>query len=226
MPIQGRYIWQLASYRDEYYIRELPDGTIVWVGEHVPPVPASSAPTTPPGFTNVFFGRRIRTEVRGELIDVPKGRARNVFKDVLVGEPGPFIYFNLPGLGRRQLTPSRYDGSVERREWLSGFGEPDPSHLTGDYLTGVWRCDDGGTYYMHQSGLRVFWFAEHPTPAGWANVFCGRITGTTLSGQWFDVPKGSAEGFGTLDLAVSSPTRLDQSGMTGGFGGSLWDKVS
>lgn len=126
MPIEGRYIWQLDSYRDEYFIRELTDGTIVWVGEHLPPALASGAPTAPPEFTNVFFGRRIRTGVRGELIDVPKGQARNVFKDVLVGldsrVPTEYIYFNLPGLGRRQLTrDARYD-IVESRAWSERRG--------------------------------------------------------------------------------------------------------
>lgn len=227
MPLDGRYIWQLGSYRDEYHVRELADGTVVWVGEHAP---ALAEPLVQPQFTNVFRGHRTRIGIRGELVDVPKGQTRNVFKNILVGigsgDPAPFINFALSGIGRRQL---RRDGShvasAERREYLSGFVEPAPSFLTGDYLTGVWRCDDGGLYYVHQSGLRVFWFAEHPAPTGWAHVFFGRLGGTTLSGQWFDVPKGSTEGSGTLDLTISSPARLDRDRMTGGFAGSTWDKL-
>jgi hypothetical protein len=230
MPLQGRYVSPPSTYRDEYYVRELTGGTVVWVGEHIPAVAAPPAPSLPPEFTNVFLGRRIRTGLRGELVDVPKGQARNVFKNVLVGigsgEPPANIYFNLPGLGRRHVQHDpRYVGGVARREWLSGFGVPDPTFLTGDYLTGVWRGDDGGTYYIHQYGLRVVWFGEQLDAAGWANVFFGRISGTTLSGQWFDVPKGSASGYGTLDLTVTSPTQLDRSGTGGGYGGRRWNKV-
>lgn len=270
MPIQGRYIWNWPIDRpkpdyeifpqDAYYIRELPDERVVWVGEHIPLLlkpPRTDPPTPPnpptqPDFTNVFLGRRIRGWLRGDLIDVPKGKANSVLKNVLVEHlvpdppaPVPFIYFNLPSPGRRmypgtppdyKLLPSLgyrrldrdtlFGGSAERHEWLSGFGEPAPPYLTGDYLTGVWHCDDGGTYYVHQYGLHVVWFGEHPTPTGGANVFFGnRIEGTTVDGEWFDVPKGSGVALGLLRLNVVSPTRLEYAHDNGGFGGRVWTRV-
>jgi hypothetical protein len=57
----------------EYYVRELPDGTIAWVGEHAPSRGERKA------LCNVFLGRRTApTRLQGDLIDVPK---RQVFPD-------------------------------------------------------------------------------------------------------------------------------------------------
>lgn len=91
-------------------------------------------------------------------------------------------------------------------------------------LTGYYSCNDGGHYYIRQSGSTVFWFGEHPG-GGWANVFRGRLTGSTLRGQYYDVPKGAAKGQGALTLTVSNAGR-DLRLQSGSFGGSTWSKTT
>src|SRR5215216_1093692 len=88
----------------EYYVRELPDGTIVWVGEHVP------RPGELKAFTNVFMGRRTGpTQAEGDFFDVPKGRAMGVFSGVQVNLRPDEIQFRFPSGGVRTLVNPETD---------------------------------------------------------------------------------------------------------------------
>lgn len=93
-------------------------------------------------------------------------------------------------------------------------------------LTGRWTCNDGGTYYLRQSGDRVYWFGEAAgSRPAWANVFNGLIAGGRINGEWVDVPKGGAEGSGRLDLVIEDGgSRLRAVARTGGFAGSIWHR--
>lgn len=109
---------------------------------------------------------------------------------------------------------------------------------SGDDLTGTWRGNDGGSYYVTQvlGSNEVAWYAEHPTarpqvstrfsrePAqGWANVFFGERTGRNIQGMWADIPRGSENSAGHLELEVISPRLLHIVRATGGYGGTtLW----
>jgi hypothetical protein len=96
-------------------------------------------------------------------------------------------------------------------------------------LTGVWRANDGGTYWIRQIGSTKIWwvgFSGSPdTPTmgrSFSNVFTGTIVGTTITGTWVDVPRGTTAGSGTLRLAIKGSTALVKTYSSGGFGGSIW----
>jgi hypothetical protein len=216
----------------EYYVRELPDGTVAWVGE----LP-SLGPTK--AFTNVFWGRRVNaTLVEGDLMDIPKGVDKEVYRNLRVHVTGDGFFFDLPGPRRRTFRAPDSDLPInDWREWGAGFYDEgtgkDPFLLT---LTGVWKCNDGGTYYIRQVGNDIVWFGEHPG-SGWSNVFNGQRNGDRVSGRWMDVPKGVAHGSGTLEFTITSnpllnslgnqaaETILEMARATGGFGGRTWHKT-
>ncbi len=92
-------------------------------------------------------------------------------------------------------------------------------------LTGVWRCNDNGTYYVRQLGNNVWWYGES-SDGQWSNIFHGALDGNWLEGFWLDVPKGRDQDHGALRLQVDSLNefhRVDKSGDD--FGGSRWRRV-
>jgi len=92
-------------------------------------------------------------------------------------------------------------------------------------LTGYYSCNDGGHYYFKQIGNQLYWFGEHPSGI-WANVFKGTISGKTITGTFYDVPKGSIQGHGSLTLSIGC-FGLSISKTSGNqFGGSFWTKSS
>ncbi|MDI9615958.1 MAG: hypothetical protein QFX31_01115 [Methanothrix sp.] len=92
-------------------------------------------------------------------------------------------------------------------------------------LTGVWNCDDGGKYYIHQVDSTIWWYGEsNPNTPYWSNVMHGNINGDTIYADWADVPKGGAMNSGTLTLRIESNNRITAVSKTGGFGGSVWTR--
>jgi hypothetical protein len=104
----------------------------------------------------------------------------------------------------------------------------------GSDLTGVWLCDDGGLYYIRQSGDgSVTWAGLQDTGfhkgVGFTNVFLGSLSadGNSVTGEWADVPRGATANSGTIVLSIlddASGCRLERvpEQTTGGFGGSSW----
>ena len=103
-------------------------------------------------------------------------------------------------------------------------------------LTGTWRGDDAGVYYLRQEGDCLWWFGTSfadldefggKPPWGWANVAVGRIVDDTIYLEWSDV-LGDFPGRGTLTLEVSSDgdhiDKIDEL-RPGFFGGSSWERV-
>jgi len=91
-------------------------------------------------------------------------------------------------------------------------------------LTGVWSCDDGGTYYIRLIGRDVYWLGESAGGGkGWTNIFMGKLAGRRIKGSWSDVPKGGADNHGTMDLQLS-PDGLSFTTVSGGqgFTGKVW----
>jgi hypothetical protein len=94
-------------------------------------------------------------------------------------------------------------------------------------LTGVWRSDDNGTYYLRQSENMLSWYGEHSKddPA-WSNVYRAEIHGDVIQGRWSDAPKGRGMSSGTLSLKIEhNGNVLLVVQETGGFGSSRWIRV-
>jgi hypothetical protein len=90
-------------------------------------------------------------------------------------------------------------------------------------LNGVFRCNDGGTYYVRQIGNEVWWFGPSSDEgASFTNVYKGTISGDAIIGTWADVPYGQARGWGSMNLVIHSQYSFDSSYKTGGFYGSHW----
>jgi hypothetical protein len=101
--------------------------------------------------------------------------------------------------------------------------------LTGNAwgnLTGKWSCNDGGSYYLRQTGSSIVWYGESAADRPeWANVFSGRIYQGRITGSWADVPKGRSTGAGDLELVVEkSGTALRVVKKSGGFVGTRWTR--
>jgi hypothetical protein len=99
-------------------------------------------------------------------------------------------------------------------------------------LTGAWRADDRGAYYIRRLGTAVWWVGWSDPDAfrpgiGFTNVFRGTIDESTgvIDGRWADVPRGGASNAGTLrlqlDMTGDRPA-LRRIQATGGFGGANW----
>ena len=95
------------------------------------------------------------------------------------------------------------------------------------FLTGAWKANDGGTYYVRRLGNVVWWVGKSAdNGASWTNVFRGTTDGDTITGEWADVIHNS--GFGTLTLKIlgklgTGVHGLEKIGGTGsGCGGQHW----
>ena len=93
-------------------------------------------------------------------------------------------------------------------------------------MNGVWKSNDGGTYYVRQAGNEVWWVGMSKDGGrSWTNVYKGVRNGATVTGTWADVPHGRARSGGTLNLQVAGTTGVlgfNRREVTGGFGGSRW----
>ena len=113
------------------------------------------------------------------------------------------------------------------------FSMAGPGHtlcLAAKDLNGVWRANDGGTYYIRQDGNDVRWLGmSKNNGATFTNVFKGVKNGATIVGEWFDVPKGRMRSSGVLHLSIQGSTTVlgfTRTHATGGFGGSQWWQLS
>src|SRR5215468_8958646 len=96
-----------------------------------------------------------------------------------------------------------------------GFREPPPTPAPvvppgpaappgGSSLTGTWMANDGGMYFLRQIGDTLWWLGLsggllHPG-LQFCNVFHASVTGSAVTGEWSDVPRGATSGRGTLTL--------------------------
>ncbi|MFN8475243.1 MAG: choice-of-anchor D domain-containing protein [Anaerolineae bacterium] len=103
-------------------------------------------------------------------------------------------------------------------------------------LSGVWNCDDGGTYYISHFQNSIRWAGlsgdgQIYNGLWFCNVFSGSVSNNQITGRWADVPRGLTHNAGTLTLAVHTDaagnvTGLSRTAVTGGFGGSSWTFAS
>jgi hypothetical protein len=90
------------------------------------------------------------------------------------------------------------------------------------HLTGRWRSNQGGFYYLRQVGAVLWWVGLNGD--AYSNVYRGTIQGDTITGEWADVPYAAgARGSGALVLRIEgNGIRLTRVSQTGGFGDSVW----
>jgi len=97
-------------------------------------------------------------------------------------------------------------------------------------LTGTWLANDGGMYFLRQVGDALWWMGlsggfMYPG-LQFCNVFHASVTGSTVTGEWSDVPRGATSGRGTLTLRFANDSQLLRVGESGGFGASIWRRTS
>ena len=94
-------------------------------------------------------------------------------------------------------------------------------------LTGQWRGDDGGRYYLHQVGDSLYWYGQEASAKpGWANAFFGAISANRIRGNWADVPRGQKLRNGELHLTIGKDgDTLTATHQTGGFKGRHWHRI-
>lgn len=111
----------------------------------------------------------------------------------------------------------------------------DRSRRSNADLSGVWHCNDVGTYYVRQVDSKVWWLGlSRDQGRTFANVFQGTIDpgGNIISGDWADVPIGinGTRSNGGLYLRLDGSGPLSSTfvavNQTGGpFGGTAWYKL-
>ena len=97
-------------------------------------------------------------------------------------------------------------------------------------LSGIWHGNDWGTYYIQQNGQKIWWVggATYNEGTTFVNVFFGQRSGDIIKGDWADVPLGVSRGHGEMTLSCSQNAHnyvLTKTSMSGGFGGSTWEKI-
>lgn len=165
-----------------------------------------------------------REEIALRLFWTPPGGSE------VISEP---TYVPKPPESREGTGPSPATGQSQGAEPSQDTGPSGsgcawcPEDLTGLDLTGTWRSDDGGTYYITQQGHIVWWDAENSaTEPAWSNVARGILSNCVLTLEYSDVPKGSATGFGTLVLEVLSNDEMVAREKPQSYSGSHWWRVS
>jgi hypothetical protein len=96
-------------------------------------------------------------------------------------------------------------------------------------LSGRYKSNDGGTYFVKKNGNSVWWVGESPDGGGsWTNVFSGTYENGTFTGRWADVRGNDGKGtmtlrlIGAIETGVHGFERIDASGS--GFGGVRWSR--
>ena len=107
-------------------------------------------------------------------------------------------------------------------------------------LTGTYMADDGGVYYVQQSGSTLWWAgmsldSDLSADLQWhrglnfTNVFRGTINSdNTIVGDWSDVTRGTILQSGTLTMKIGSSggaIQLTKVTATGGFGATTWTQT-
>ncbi len=85
-------------------------------------------------------------------------------------------------------------------------GEPDISCediVIASTLKPFYKSDNGALIYVRQEGSKVYWLAER-FDRKFVAVFKGNYKGTEISGSYYDLAKGKAQGSGTLKVLVSN----------------------
>ena len=104
-------------------------------------------------------------------------------------------------------------------------------------LTGIWKANDGGTYYIRNIDNDVWWLGISSNDDGkiFSNILKGQIhtNNKTITADWSDIPRGTNGYYGKLALSIDSNTMLHKVNernynKSGGpsccFGASKWQR--
>ena len=97
-------------------------------------------------------------------------------------------------------------------------------------LTGTWMANDGGMYFLRQTGDTLWWLglSDGLLQPGlqFCNVLHASVNRSAVTGEWSDVPRGATSGRGTLTLRPAGDNQLLRLADSGGFGASIWRRTS
>jgi hypothetical protein len=95
-------------------------------------------------------------------------------------------------------------------------------------LTGTWKCNDGGLYFIRQIDNEIWWYGEQHVENSmqpeFTNVLHGTICSSKINAEWSDIPLGKCSFNGTITLEIINDCKLRKVSFTGQFGGSVWKK--
>ena len=97
-------------------------------------------------------------------------------------------------------------------------------------LTGTWRGDDGSTTYLRQvvlnDSIQIFWASVSAAGAyPFSNIFMGYRMGSSIVGQWVDVPRYNDNYIGSMSLIVADSNTIYQVDNTLRYGTKRWVKI-
>ncbi|CAF3435271.1 unnamed protein product [Rotaria sp. Silwood2] len=95
-------------------------------------------------------------------------------------------------------------------------------------LSGTWKCDDGGLYYIRQLDNAIWWFGAQQVATKrqpiFSNVLHGMIDSSMINAQWCDIPLGRDRHSGSITLEIIGVGELKKTSYTGSFCGSIWKR--
>lgn len=95
---------------------------------------------------------------------------------------------------------------------VSGFAPPSGAPKVAKVYAG----NDGGAYYLTESGKKVYGFAEHPGK-DYAYVIDGTRSGNIINAKFWGVPKEGATKTGTAKLQILANGSMKLLSQSGGF---------
>lgn len=87
-------------------------------------------------------------------------------------------------------------------------------------LTGIWYDDGGSLHRIRQVNNEIFWTVDALPKV--INVFHGYISGSSISGQWADLPGGQQQNSGSLTIRIESNNRMVKTSSSFPYGSSYW----
>lgn len=228
----------LADDGASYYIQQV-GNVIWWVG---------MSGDGGRSFTNVFRGNipAGSSRIVGSWVDLPLGAS---------GQQGSLtlniVHLAAPpgGASSVELERATESGGFGASRWRKGTVANPPGVDTSaatpsaapsgrpDDVTGVWSCNDGGTYYVRKVGTTVWWLGlSGDGGTSFTNVFRGSWRPNpateepadfgTVDGEWADVPRAPSAQSGTLHLSFRFTQELWKRGQGGPFSGSVWKRIN
>jgi CubicO group peptidase (beta-lactamase class C family) len=182
------------------YTRAVGD-TVVGLGEH---------PGKGPAF--VFKGTRSGMTISGRWWDVAKGwRTRSEEIELEYSDGGA----RLERSGGADLGPDSWEARDPHSMKWPGRAEAGFQSLSSHDLDGAFDGSDGSRAYVRETADDVVWVAERTRRGSrvgarprYATVFVGeRTSGDEVSGEWYDVPKGTLLRHGSLTGSIGGSPR-------------------